>query len=62
MENRRRLEALLDTPLPDAAPDSAVGYYLVPSAIDRLRLADGLHDRRRYERRGDTWQESVLVP
>ena len=64
VESRRRLEALLDTPLPAAAPDSAVGYYLAPNAIDRLCLnqSNGLHDRRRYERRGDTWQESVLVP
>ena len=63
-ESRHRLKALLDTPLPEAAPDSAVGYYLAPNAIDRLCLnqSNGLHDRRRYERRGDTWQESVLVP
>lgn len=61
---RSALEALLDSPLPEAAPDSAVGYYLAPGTIDRLHLnqPDGIHDRRRYQRRHGAWQEAVLVP
>lgn len=64
VESRRKLEALLDSPLPEAAPNSAVGYYLAPNTVDRLHLnqPNGLHDRRRYERRDGVWQEAVLVP
>ena len=64
VESRRKLEALLDSPLPEAAPDSAVGYYLAPDTVDRLHLnqPNGLHDRRRYQHRDGAWQEAVLVP
>jgi len=63
-------EALLDMlaacPLPEplVAPDTARGFYLAPTRIDRLDLAqtNGVHDRRRYTLGNPTWREEVLVP
>lgn len=64
VESREHLAGLLDVPLPDHAPDSAVGFFLAPDAVDRLHLEQpsGIHDRRRYERDGDAWREAVLIP
>lgn len=65
VESRERLVELLETtPPPERAPDSAVGFFLAPDAVDRLHLGQpsGIHDRRRYERDGEAWRESVLIP
>ena len=64
VESREHLAALLDTPLPERAPDTAVGFFLAPNAVERLHLQQpsGIHDRRRYERDGDAWREAVLLP
>ena len=62
--SRERLVRLLDRPVPDAAPDSARGYYLLPLEVERLDLGrrDGVHDRRRYTLRDTFWAEEVLIP
>lgn len=51
-------------PDPLVAPDTARGLFVDPVVIERLDLnqPNGIHDRRRYERQGDTWEETVLVP
>ena len=64
IDSREQFAALLDGRREDAAPDSAVGYYLAPATIERLHLdqPDGIHDRRRYTPGADGWHEEVLVP
>ena len=67
VESRERLVEMLAEmaeTTPTTAPDSAIGYFLLPNAVERLHLAqpDGIHDRRRYRRDGGSWQEAVLVP
>ncbi len=67
VNSREQLIDLLGEGLPDAAPDSAAGYYLVARTIERLNLTttNGVHDRRRYslDSLGDGgWTEQVLVP
>ena len=49
---------------PESAPGSAIGYYLAPEVVERLDIGqdNGVHDRRRYTWRHDTWAEQVLVP
>jgi pyridoxamine 5'-phosphate oxidase len=49
---------------PLLAPRTAGGVYLEPFLVERLDLgmADGVHDRRRFQRRPDGWHEQVLVP
>ena len=61
---REALAAMLATPCPEFAPDSALGFYLAPTAVERLLLdqPDGVHDRRRYRLTPNAWQEEVLVP
>ena len=62
--------ALLDAvgrhplPAPLTAPESALGFALVPCEVERLELAEGgnLHDRRRYALQGEAWVENALVP
>ncbi len=45
------------------APHTAVGFYLDIDSVDRLELAnERVHDRRRYTRTADGWDEAVLVP
>lgn len=60
------LDAVAHHPLPDplTAPESALGFALLPCEVERLELAEGdaLHDRRRYALQGEVWQESALVP
>ena len=62
--DRAALEKLLETPCPDVAPPSAVGYYLTPLEVERLLLEQpaGIHDRRRYRRLDRAWVEETLVP
>ncbi len=67
IESRDLLQAefaKLDLPDPLVAPETAHGLYVLPEVIERLDLnqPDGIHDRRRYQRQGDTWVETVLVP
>lgn len=65
MTSRERLVELLNEgSVPQAAPQSAIGYYLEPRTVERLHLGqpDGIHDRRRYELEGDSWTEAILVP
>ncbi len=56
--------AKLDLPDPLLAPDTAHGLYMNPEVIERLDLSqpEGIHDRQRYERQGNTWIQTVLVP
>ncbi len=62
--SRARLVELLNAPSPGTAPATALGYYLLPTAVDRLHLEqpDGIHDRRRFTLVGGAWREEVLVP
>ena len=62
--SRQMLIEELPIATPDRAPTSAIGYFLVPLAVERLDLgqANGVHDRRRYTRQGETWHEQILVP
>ena len=66
--SRERLVSLLgladETAPPSTAPESAVGYFLDVVEVERLHLAqpDGIHDRRRYQRQGDSWREELLIP
>ena len=62
--SRAELAGLLGGPTPEAAPATALGYYLLPAAADRLHLdqPDGIHDRRRFTVVAGAWQEEVLVP
>ena len=64
VDSRAALVELLDGPEPASAPESAVGFRLVPESVERLDLgtADGVHDRRRYAFDGQSWGEEVLVP
>ena len=64
VDSRGALVELLDGPEPASAPESAVGFRLVPESVERLDLgtADGVHDRRRYAFDGQSWGEEVLVP
>ncbi len=57
------LEALT-LPDPLVAPDTACGFYLRASEVERLDLnqSNGVHDRRLYRRVDDSWSEAVLVP
>ncbi len=54
----------LDLPEPLVAPPSARGLFLAPFTMERLdlNLGDGIHDRRRWQRSGSGWTETVLVP
>ena len=56
--------AALDLPEPLVAPDTAAGFYLQASMVDRLDLGqeNGVHDRRRYRLGNPGWYEEVLVP
>lgn len=50
-------------PSADAAPASALGYYLVPHGVERLLLRqDGPHDRRRYTLADGAWRSEALMP
>ena len=62
--SRKRLIEELPTATPDRAPQSAIGYFLAPLAVERLDLGqdNGVHDRRRYTLRGEGWLEQILVP
>lgn len=62
--SRQMLIEELPNATPDRAPTSAIGYFLAPSAVERLDLGqdNGVHDRRRYTYRGDVWHEQILVP
>jgi pyridoxamine 5'-phosphate oxidase len=67
VESREALLAMLarlDPPEPLTAPEVAMGFFLLPSRIERLDLgqADGIHDRRRYTLGNPGWYEAVLVP
>ena len=68
VESRERLAQLLDAEVPDHAPGSALGFYVVPDVVERLHLnqPNGIHDRRRYEREDgrydQAWRETVLIP
>lgn len=64
VESRDALVASLGVDVPDRAPTSAIGFYLVPETVERLDLgqANGVHDRRRYTLQGERWTEQVLVP
>jgi pyridoxine/pyridoxamine 5'-phosphate oxidase len=46
------------------APEGAKGLLLLPDVIERLDLtqSNGVHDRVRYHREGDRWQQRTLVP
>ena len=62
--SRGELAELLGGPTPATAPATALGYYLLPAAVDRLHLdqPDGIHDRRRFTVVAGAWHEEVLVP
>ena len=64
MPSRAALAEQLRAPCPDAAPASAVGYYIDPLEVERLLLAQpaAIHDRRRYRRVDGGWVEETLVP
>lgn len=64
IDSRETLVGLLYGPEPTSAPESAVGYRLVPESVERLDLdtEDGVHDRRRFVFDGQSWREDVLVP
>ncbi len=56
--------AKLELPDPLVAPGTAHGLFMNPEIIERLDLnqPEGVHDRRRYTRQGNTWVQTVLVP
>ncbi len=56
--------AAMTLPEPLTAPDTARGFYLQPTVIERLDLSreNGIHDRRRYTGGRPEWREEVLVP
>ncbi|MCZ6642492.1 MAG: pyridoxamine 5'-phosphate oxidase family protein [Gammaproteobacteria bacterium] len=56
--------ATLDLPDPLVAPETAHGLYVNPEILERLDLnqPEGIHDRRRYQRREDVWIQTILVP
>ena len=58
------LVSRLPTAVPENAPASAIGFYLLPLTVERLDIGqdNGMHDRRRYTLRGDVWREQILVP
>ncbi|HCG71248.1 MAG TPA: hypothetical protein DE147_12335 [Gammaproteobacteria bacterium] len=60
------LQRLQDAPAPQplVAPEGARGLLLIPDEVERLDLNqdNGVHDRLRYELRGDTWQMHTLIP
>lgn len=64
VKSRQALLAMLDGPVPNAAPASALGYQLLPKVVERLALnqPNGVHDRRRYTLCDEIWHEEVLVP
>ncbi len=56
--------AAVALPEPLTAPTSAVGYWLQPTTVDRLDLAqeNGIHDRVAWHIAGDKWARNVVVP
>ena len=64
IDSREELVDLLHGPEPSSAPESAIGFRLMPEVVERLDLdtEDGVHDRRRYTFDGQSWSEEVLVP
>ncbi|NKC01029.1 MAG: hypothetical protein GKR90_21390 [Pseudomonadales bacterium] len=67
IESREQLleeVAAVELPDPLVAPQTARGLILSPYLIERLDLSqdNGIHDRMRYEKRGDTWVGTTLVP
>ena len=57
-------EALASVENEEAVPDSAVGYYLLPQRVERLRLHDGdePHDRHLYTLVDGGWRSEMLMP
>jgi len=52
-----------DTPVPEQAPDTAMGVYLNPVRYERLQLSDGVHERDCWEQcTGLNWLHKHLVP
>jgi pyridoxine/pyridoxamine 5'-phosphate oxidase len=67
VKDRQTLLDLLDgtlLPEPLVAPEGAKGLLLLPDVIERLDLtqSNGVHDRVRYHRESDRWQQRTLVP
>jgi len=67
VKDRQTLLDLLDAtvlPEPLVAPEGAKGLLLLPDVIERLDLtqSNSVHDRVRYHREGDRWQQRTLVP
>jgi pyridoxamine 5'-phosphate oxidase len=67
VKDRQALLNLLENtalPEPLVAPEGAKGLLLQPDMIERLDLtqSNGVHDRVRYLREGDHWQQQTLVP
>ena len=62
--DRDALLEVLPSDVPETAPDSAAGFFLDVDAVERLDLgqANGVHDRRRFQRTDGGWNETVLVP
>ena len=62
--SRQHLVELLDAAVPDTAPASAIGYYIVPELVERLDLRqdNGIHDRRLYAFENGAWTAEVRVP
>ncbi len=61
--DRRFAELHAELPATVEAPPNAVGYYINVERLERLELAnDRVHSRQRFERNGDEWIASELIP
>lgn len=65
-DRKELLQRLQDAPAPQplVAPTGARGMLLIPDEVERLDLNqdNGIHDRQRYELRGEHWQVQTLIP
>jgi pyridoxamine 5'-phosphate oxidase len=61
--DQRFAELHAELPATVEAPPNAVGYYINVERLERLELAnDRVHTRQRFERNGDEWIASELIP
>jgi len=52
-----------ETPVPEQAPDTAMGVFLNPVRYERLELSTGVHERECWELNAEaSWIHSHLVP
>jgi len=52
-----------DTPVPEQAPDTAMGVFVNPVRYERLKLSSGVHERECWEQDAEhNWVHKHLVP